>query len=43
MEDFRSDKMHTREGEGLAKRAWNAYVKGASRAVPLIRSGLVDT
>jgi len=37
MEDFRSDKSESREGAGVAKRAWDAYARGVNRvATPLI-------
>jgi hypothetical protein len=29
--DYRSDPMPTHEGRGIAKRAWDAYVKAANR------------
>ena len=32
--DFRSDPMDTPEGQGIAKKAWNAYVKAVDRSVP---------
>jgi hypothetical protein len=32
--DFRSDPMDTPEGQGIAKKAWNAYVKAVDRRVP---------
>jgi hypothetical protein len=33
VEDFRSDKMESREGAGIARRAWDAYVRAIGRAV----------
>jgi hypothetical protein len=32
MADFRHDPMETREGKGVAKRAWDAYASGVRRA-----------
>lgn len=32
--DFRSDPMNTPEGEGIAKKAWKAYVKAVDRRTP---------
>jgi hypothetical protein len=32
--DFRSDPMDTPEGQGIAKKAWNAYVKAVDRRIP---------
>ena len=35
--DFRSDKMESREGKGLAKRAWEGYARAVNRAgLPLL-------
>lgn len=31
MEDFRSAPMETTEGKGVARRAWDSYVKGTNR------------
>jgi hypothetical protein len=37
VEDFRSDKMETREGGSVAKRAWDSYVKAVNkRPIPVI-------
>ena len=33
-EDFRSDPMETPEGQGIAKKAWKAYVKAVDRRTP---------
>jgi hypothetical protein len=33
--DFRSEKMPSYEGHGRARRAWDAYAKGAKKAVPI--------
>ena len=32
--DYRSDAMDSPEGQGIAKRAWNAYVKAVDRRTP---------
>ena len=32
--DYRSDPMETPEGQGVAKKAWNAYVKAVDRRTP---------
>jgi hypothetical protein len=37
MDDYRSEKMETREGKGVARRAWGAYARRVNAAVlPLI-------
>jgi len=37
MADFRSDKSDSREGKGVAKRAWDAYVRRVGKAkLPII-------
>ncbi len=39
--DFRSDKMDSREGVGIARKAWNAYARGVNEAVlPLLEPAL---
>ena len=39
-DDYRSDPMESPEGQGRAKRAWDAYVKTVNRyAPPFIRRG----
>lgn len=32
--DYRSDPMESPEGQGIAKKAWNAYVKAVDRRTP---------
>jgi hypothetical protein len=37
MADFRSEAMETREGRGIARRAWESYARGVNRAaMPLL-------
>ena len=37
MADFRSDPMETREGKGIARRAWDGYSRAVNRAaLPLL-------
>ena len=37
MTDFRSDPMETREGKGLARRAWDSYARTVNKAsLPLL-------
>jgi hypothetical protein len=41
MRDYRSEKMETAEGKGIARRAWEAYTRGADRHVrPVVDSVL---
>ena len=41
-EDFRSDPMETPEGQGIAKKAWKAYVKAVDRRTPpFVKEALV--